>query len=278
MKTLNYPVILLTLLLCASCQKQEIPLGDEEIIIKLDEDLILTSETKTTALTSLPSTLYWCASTGVSGSSDTQKYAPAQGSVSSGKISTGKYQTATPTSYNWYLSNHVMSIAATGPTISVADNSTDLIAGVTKATDSATPSVTLGHIFARTGTLTFNTQSGYTVSNVSWKISRASSGTSGSYNMASNVWTPGTTAMSATAITSSSDMYLIPGTYTFTVSYSLTKGDYTDSFTRSGSAELVQGAVNAITASATGGNAQEIILSVSLAAWGSNSATVSTLS
>lgn len=277
MKTLNYPFILLAFLAAFSCQKWN-P-DHEEIILSVEDDLLLEeSRTKTTAISSVPSKLYWCATTGVSGSSETQRYAPTQGSVSSGKLPTGKYQTATPTSYNWYLANQSMTVASTGPVLTVSDGGTDLVAGVAKATDSATPSVTLGHIFARTGELTFNTQSGYTVSNVSWKISKATSGTAGTYNIATDSWTPGSSAMSATALTGSSDMYLIPGTYTFTVTYTLTKGDYTDTFTRSGTAELVQGAVNAVTATATGGDAKQIIISVSLTAWGSNSATVSTLS
>lgn len=274
-------MIFVSMSVLPSCQKNlagEIGTGPE-IVLDLDgSGLDIAVGTKATAITTIPSSLYWCSTTGTSGTSDKQKYAPASGAVSSNKIATGKYQTATATKYNHYVSNVQMAIATTGPTLTIADANTDVLSGVVKASSSTSPAVTLNHIFARTGTLTFNTQSGYTVSNVSWKISKATSGTSGTYNMATDAWTDGTTAMAATAITSSSDMYLTPGTYTFTITYTLTKGDYTNTFTRSGTADLVKGAVNSITATATGGAASQIQISLTLTAWGTNAATVSTLS
>ena len=68
-------------------------------------------------------------------------------------------------------------------------------------------------------------------------------------------------------------MYLVPGSYTLTVSYTLTKGDWTQNFTKSASVTLVGGKINNISGTASGGNASEISLSVSLTPWGSNNIT-----
>lgn len=223
--------------------------------------------TKATAVTSLPSSLYWGATTGTLGS-ETVKWSSASGTVSAGKISTGKYQTASPTTYNYYVSNLNMSVGTSATTVS-ASNTTDVICGKASS-NSTTPSVTLDHIFARTGTLTCNTQSGYSISNVSWTIVGTSTinGTAGTYNMTTNAWTAASTKLTSdTAITSSSDMYLIPGTYTIKVTYTLTKGDYSQTFTKSASVSLTQGYINNITVTAIGGASTEIVLSVSLSAW-----------
>lgn len=252
-----------------SCQKNDrLPNDSEgqEIVLNFGDSFDV--ETKASAVTTLTSA-YWGASTGTS--TESVKWSTASASVSSGKISTGKYQTASPTSYNYYVANQTFTVAGD---MTVANNNTDIVAGRLAASTSIAPSVTLDHIFARTGTLTCNTQSGYTISGISWKIYGSSSdiqGTAGTYNMKSQTWTAASTKLtSETAITNSSDMYLIPGTYTIKVSYTLSKGDnYTKSFTKTGTVSLTKGKINNISCTAIGGDAQEIVLSVSLTAWGS---------
>ena len=180
------------------------------------------------------------------------------------------YQTGNATSYNYYVSNCPITFAASGSTVS-ASNATDVIAGT--ATDNSTsPSVTLDHIFARTGTLTLKTQTGYDLSNVSWKIASVTGGTSGTYNIAKQAWSSLTT-LNSTSIPESSDMYLVPGSYTLTVSYTLTKGDWTQNFTKSASVTLVGGKINNISGTASGGAASAISLTVSLTPWGSTDIT-----
>lgn len=265
--------------LLASCSKEatgvDIPETSEIVLAVDDGSMDMNVATKATAITAVPSSLYW---EGTSGTwkSETAKWSSASASVSSGMLNTGKYQTATATAYNYYLANSAITFASGGSTIS-ASNATDVIAGCTQAaTTSTTPSITLDHVFARTGTLTCNTQSGYTISGVSWKIqskSGGTGGTAGTYNIATKGWS-GVTALVQTAVTSSSDMYLTPGVYTITVSYTLTKGDWTGSFTKSGDVTLVAGKVNSITCNASGGAASEIVLGVTLTAWGTQSLTL----
>lgn len=267
MKRLSF-ILAFAALVSFSCQKVSFSSGEEEIVLRVQSDDDFSVETKATAVTSIPSTLYWGATTGTS--TETAKWSTASASTSSSNIYTGKYQTATPTAYNYYIANQTFTV---GGDMAVANNDNDVIVGRLAQSTSATPSVTLNHIFARTGTLTCNTQSGYTISNVSWTITSYGSvtGTAGTYNMKSQSWTSRSASLSETAITSSSDFYLLPGEYTFKVSYTLTKGDYSQSFTKSGRATIVAGKVNNISCTAIGGSASEIQIGVSLTAWGTQS-------
>ena len=242
-----------------------------EIVIGVGEDFSAEVSTKATAITSVPSTLYWGATTGTS--SESSKWAASSASVSSSKINTGHYQTASPTAYNYYVANQSFSVGAT-TSMTVANNNTDVIAGRTASSSSLTPSVTLGHIFARTGTLTANAPSGYTISGVSWKIVGKSdiNGTAGTYNMTSGAWSAASTKLSSeTSLTSSSDMYLIPGTYTIKVTYTLSKGEWSSTATKSADVTLVQGKINNISGTVNNlGGASEIVLSLSVSDWTTN--------
>ena len=267
-----YAAPLLILGFAASCAKSVEPENQnpKEIVLCVGGDTIdMQVQTKTTAITSVPSNLYYSMTTGNIGS-ETSKKVSTSGSVGSGKIATGVYQTLSPTSYNYYVSNAAITFASSGSTIS-ASNTTDVIAG--KVTSNETnPSVKLDHIFARTGTLMLNSQDGYTPSDVSWSIVSKTGGTGGTYNIAKNTW-PSVTALSSTAITKDSDLYLVPGSYILTVHYTLSKGDWSDSFTKSATVNLVAGKVNNISGTASGGNASEISISVTLTEWGTNNIT-----
>ena len=255
----------------ASCQKEVAPSSSGEIVFNLQSDSIdMGVDTKaTTAVNSLPASLYWGATSGTRGqSSEKQKWAAASSSVSSGKLNTGKYQTATATAYNYYVSNVSFTIPATGAATMTAENTTDIIFGYVAASSSLTPSITLNHIFARTKNFSCSTQSGYTISGVSWQIEGVgtTTGTKGTYNLATGAWSS-TTALAKQSVTNSSDLYLIPGEYKIYVTYTLTKGDWTGTFTKSGNVTLVAGKTNNISCTAIGGTASEIVLSVSLTSW-----------
>ena len=265
-----YAAPLLILGFAASCAKSVEPENQnpKEIMLCVGGDTIdMQVQTKTTAITSVPSTLYYSMTTGTLGSAETSKKESASGNVGSGEIATGVYQTLSPTSYNYYVSNAAITFSASGSTISAA-NTTDVIAGKVTS-DTTSPSVTLNHVFARTGGLTLNPQSGYILSNISWKIESSTGGTGGTYNIAKNTWTS-VTALSSTSLTGSSDLYLVPGDYTLSVTYTLTMGDWKQTFTKKATVTLVAGKVNNISGTASGGDASEISISVSLTEWGTN--------
>ena len=248
----------------------------QEIVLQVGDGFEAVVETKAEALTAVPTSLFWGASTGTS--TETVKWATASKDVSGSSskiINTGKYQTATPTAYNYYVANQTFTVAGA---MTVANNNTDIVAGRTAQNSTTSPAVTLNHIFARTGSLTCNAQSGYTISAVSWKIVGKSeiNGTAGTYNMKSQTWTAASTKLTSdTDIDSDSDMYLIPGTYTLKVTYTLAKGDYHETFTKSCDVTIVGGKVNNVTCTAIGGDASEIKISVTLTAWGTQNHTPS---
>lgn len=262
-----------------SCQKDDlksVSSTEEQIILSLaDGSIDMSVSTKATEISAMPSSLYLARTSGT-WKNETSENESSTFTITDSKIATGWYQTSIPTAYNYYVSNVAMTFAAGGSTI-VADNATDVIAGCTQtATDSGTPSLSLDHIFARTATLTCNSQEGYEVSDVSWKIeSKAggTGGTKGTYNIATKTWS-GVTALGQQAFASDSDLYLNPGDYTVTVSYTLSKGSYSESFTKSGVVNLVAGKKNSITCMAVGGDAAGIELGVTLTEWGTNSCTL----
>lgn len=281
MKTSYTAAMAIALIAAVSCSKDEVLQGPlqtqgQEIVIGVADAPGLSVQTKATAISTLPSSLYWEGTTGAF-KNETAKWSSASASVSAGRISTGKYQSAEATAYNYYVANSAITFASGGSTIA-ASNATDVIAGcTTAATSSTAPSIVLDHVFARTGTLTANAASGYTVSDVSWKIqskSGGTGGTSGTYNIATRGWS-GVTALAQQALTSSSDLYCTPGVYTITVTYTLSKGDYSKTSTRSGDVTLVAGKVNSITCTCPvdGSGAEQIVLGVSLTPWGSNDIT-----
>ncbi len=275
---MNRITILLLSFICLvttfSCEKVTMASlqGDEIVFALSGDEGFVVDQTKTSAVNSLPGSLYWGTTTGGNATgtaNEAAKWGPTTGTVSSSKIYTGKYQTYSPTAYNHYVSN--ISFTVNANTSVSASNGTDVIVGRATQDNTSAPSITMTHIFARTGTLTMNTQSGYTISGISWtiKANGGYSGTAGTYSLRQGAWTGVTTGLGSTAISSSSDLYLIPGSYIISCTYTLSKGDWTKSFTKSATVTLVGGKVNNITGNASGGEASEITVGVSLAAWSS---------
>lgn len=276
-------IIALSGVLAVSCQKDNAPAvepsGDGEIVFSLGNGFDATVTTKATAITALPSSLYWAATSGSRDvASETKKWdvnaASAKAVTNTNKLATGQYQTATATAYNYYVANNAITVPATGNvTLVVPNNNTDVIAGWVAGTTSTTPSITLNHIFARTGTFTMAAQDGYSISNVTWTIVGKGSinGTAGTYNLSTGNWSATSATLASRSVDNSSDLYLIPGTYTISCTYTLSKGgsgQYSQTFTKSADVTLVGGKVNNISGQASGGTASEIILTINLTAWG----------
>lgn len=261
-----------------SCNKQEAGASDSlkgsEIVLGLGDGVDVSVETKATAVTSISGTYYFGATTGTS--TEATKYSKTSATVSSNKIATGKYQTATPTAYNWYVTNSSSLSVGANTTVSAA-NGTDVVCGRAAASTSTTPAVTLEHIFARTGTVSAScAASDASLSSVSYTIIGKSdiNGTAGTYNLKTAAWTAASTKLTtATALTGTSDMYLIPGTYTIVVTYTYTRGDYVNTFTKSADVTLQKGKIHniAITVPDAGSAIQ---ISLTLTAWSSTTLNV----
>ena len=105
--------------------------------------------------------------------------------------------------------------------------------------------------------------SGYTITNVSLALSAP---VSGSYNLRTGAWIAGS-AIAQSLHAGSNDVYVVPGTYTLTVNYTLSKGDYTERFSKSGSVTLEKGKINKISTTVPEGSATEIQFSVTIDPW-----------
>lgn len=252
----------------------------DEIVLDMGPSvgIVMGNETKATPVTSIPSTLYWGATTGTRGATsgsgvETKKWLAASATVSDNKISTGKYQTATPTAYNYYVSNRSFNVPDTGNlTMTVSDNSSDIVVGWLAGSTSSTPSVTLNHIFARTGSLSVSAPSGYTATANSWSIvgKSAINGTAGTFNLSTGAFSSTSSTLSSTSINGDSDLWLIPAVYTVSVNYTLSRANgYSSTFTQSADVTLVGGKVNNITANITKNPAVGITFTVSVTDWAS---------
>lgn len=174
---------------------------------------------------------------------------------------------------------YTTTFAAGGPTIS-ASNAHDIIcAYAANPTYKSVNTLSFDHIFARLTDVTVSAVSPYTISDVSISITPLVSGTYNLYTGAGQTdgtgWSNTSAAASASVIasatgTNSNDIYLVPGSYTLTASWTATKDNYTQTFTdKTVDVDLVAGKTNKITASLTG-DGTEIKFSVSVTAWEDN--------
>ena len=256
-------IILLTAagLLCCACSVKDHPvLPDDGLIRFYAEGLNTTVSTKTAAITSLDS-FNVIATTGTAGS-ETQVWGPVQ--FSGNPYSADKYWPASDPKYHFYAANTDLSFSAQGCGITVADASIDIVAAyLPDPSYKNSNNLTFHHIFTRIGTIQVNAPSDYTITDVSLALSAP---VSGSYNLRTGAWSPGT-SVSQSLNVGSNDVYVVPGTYTLTVNYTLSKGDYTDSFSKSGSVTLEKGKINKISTTVPEGSATEIRFSVTIDPW-----------
>ena len=197
--------------------------------------------------------------------------------TSGGTFSGGKYWTRTEPSggYHFYASNIGNSFSSNNCTVSASTDTDVVCAYIASAAFKGSNTLTFNHIFARIGTVSVTAASTYTVSGVTVKITPKTSGT---YNIRTgNGYSDGTGWVSAyngsettLSLSSNNALYLIPGTYYLTVTYTLTKGDWTHEYTKTATVSLQAGVTNNISMTTPTGSAVEIIATVSLSAWGTN--------
>lgn len=180
------------------------------------------------------------------------------------KFKGGQYWPASEVNYTFYASNASTATGnATGNammsagSITVTNTDQDVVAAyLPGATYKAENTLTFNHIFAQLGTVTMKAPEGYDVTNLRVKINPIYSGT---YNMSSSSWSSlgaasgdtyifgsaaaGATLSNGAASTSGdNDIWLLPGTYVVTASYTISKGTtYTKDFTKSANVTLLMG-------------------------------------
>lgn len=181
--------------------------------------------------------------------------------------------------YRFYASNAALTHSAAGNTVTV-DTGTDVVcAYLDSPTYKDVNTLTFDHVFARIGNMTVSAESGYTITGVSIRITPKVSGT---YNLRTGSGQTDGTGWSATSDgsavelanatpgTKENNVFLVPGRYTLTASWTATRGQYTETFTdKTQDVDIVGGSVNSITTT-LGGLAKDVQFSVGVNTWGSN--------
>ena len=189
-----------------------------------------------------------------------------------------------------YPTSYAMTFAAGGPTISASNEHDIICAYKGDATYKSVNTLAFDHIFARLRTVTVSMIAPYTISNMSIMITPKVSGTynlyTGSGQTDGTGWSStvdGTAVNIATAAfsegvsTTNNDIYLVPGTYTLSATWTATKDNYTQTFTnKTMDVALVAGKTNNITASLTG-DGTEIKFGVNVSAWDDNNINAGTV-
>lgn len=282
--------IILTL---AGCQAVDVPDAGGQTPVSfvpkgIDED---ERATKASAVTSLDASGFYASAVTGSEGADAAAWTSVHFSKTGGSFTGNKYWPATNPSYRFYASNIPLSYGATGATVT-ATNETDVICAYKPSpTYAASNTLQFEHIFARISTVTVTATSPYNVSDVTISIVNAKTG--GIYNLYTGTgqidgtgWssltpdtetqTPiytnsGTISAGGSHTGADNDFYLVPGTYWVRATWTATVGDYTQTYSTknsTGSIFVQGGKVNTISATLSA-DATQLILGVSVTAWGS---------
>lgn len=286
-KKLTYFMLAGIAILAVSCNKDGSPVPApermDEIVFKAGGPAFDANvSTKATVVNNDNLTAFnVAAATGDAGSSDAVVWNTAfskDGTIFKG----GKYWPATNPGYHFYAANSGITVGASGGTVDVT-NDVDVVCSYLESSNvsyKGTSTLSFRHIFARIGDVTVSAASGYTLSDVSITITPKTGGTYNIFtgrNSADGTGWSATTDGAVTVISlatagtkDDNDIYLVPGEYTLTASWTATNGNYTDTFTNKTKTVSIQGGkVNKITTT-LGGEAEDIIFDVIVADWGEN--------
>lgn len=188
-----------------------------------------------------------------------------------GNYTGGKFWPSEEVSWNFYASNATMTFNTSGTTIVVESADTDIVAAKKESAAYKTiNNLTFEHVLCQVGTVEMKAPAGYTVSNLKVSLLPIYSGT---YNIKTNRWTRGSasaaefifgTAASGLNITtaggtvksSDNDLWLVPGSYTITATYTINKGDFSKEYSKNAVITLIQGQNNNLILPDTDGDGQ----------------------
>ena len=185
-----------------------------------------------------------------------------------------------------YPASYTTTFTAGGPTIAATTANDILCAYKGDATYKTVNTLTFEHIFARLSNVTVTAVEPYTISAISINITPKTGGTYNLYTGAGHAdgtgWSSTTTGSvtniaNATPGTKNNDLYLVPGQYTLSATWTATKDSYSQTFSNIYvDVDLVAGKTNNITAALTG-NGTEIHFGVNVTAWADNNINAGTV-
>ena len=211
------------------------------------------------------SSFYLKATVGNAGSETERWGVTATKRGSSGEFVTGKYWPFADPSYHFYASNAAIAASAAGATVAVDGNADVICACLYEPEFNATNSISFSHIMARIGNVEVSSANGYAVSVAGVKVLEAN--TSGTFNLRTSSWSNLRGAASAALAEGGNDYLIVPGTYTMEVRYTLSKGDYSGTFTSSGEVVLAPGKVSNVRVNLSADPAVAVNFAVAVEDW-----------
>lgn len=167
--------------------------------------------------------------------------------------------------YHFYASN--VSLGTDGKTVTTATASSagvdDIVCASKDAVYKTTNNLVFDHVMARIGAFSITAPPGLIVSNASASI--AAVPTVGTYDLSAGTWSA-SSANRTVSLSATNDIYVVPGSYTISVSYTLSgpTGE-SQNLTKSGTVAIVKGNVNNIRLNLAGTTTKEIVVSPSSA-------------
>ena len=236
---------------------------------------VVTRASEVTAST-LNSNGFYVGATKGSAGSETSVWTSTSFSKSGNYFVGGKYWPSTNQNQHFYACSRPLTFAAAGTTVS-ASNAYDIVCSYLPDPAYKLPNtLQFKHIFARIGDVTVIAGGGYTLTNVHVQVTPKTGGT---YNLRTGDgqtdgtgWSSLTTGSATelantTAGTKSNNLYLVPGTYDVSLSWTATNGGYTADLSKTvKNVAITGGSVNALSVTLKG-SAEDIKLSVSITGW-----------
>ena len=250
------------------------------------------------------STIYVTATKGAGSETAVDNFTNAPFTATNNVWSGGKFWPADNSNpYHFYAVNvnggngvPTLSVSNGNVTIAPQNANTDIVVGyIANPTFRSMNTLEMGHIFCQVGTVSMKAPAGYAVTNMRITLQPVTSGT---YNLKSGQWTTrgnagaatyilGTASSGVTVSTESNnatvtggdnDLWMLPGDYILTASYTISKGAYSKEITgKTCSVRLQQGKNNNIGPTVQGGQDQpnipepddisEITFSVTVTPW-----------
>lgn len=272
--------------LAVSCKQESVPSvapsGTEEIVFTANDTFSAEVSTKTSIITSLESTGFNASAT-TGTSSETMLWNNASFSHASGQYKGNRYWPVTNNGIHFYASNAAITFNANGCSVNgVSAKDKDVVcAYLASPSWGVANQLTFEHIFARIGSVSVSAPTGYSVTSLNISFTP---NISGDYNIKTKTWSneaadtsSPSKKIASSASTNDNNLWIIPGSYTLTATYTLEKGTgdgkYSESFTKTANVTIQAGKLNSIQTTLPEGNAAEIQFTVSVTPWGNNSIT-----
>ena len=282
-KTLSYiPLLTAALLLCASCQKAIDPVdASSRISFSVDGSDIMRVHDLTKAAEVTTSTLEAAGfkvtgTTGTAGS-EVEAFTNVNFTKRDGVFTGNAWWPATEPAggYHFYASNAPMTFHPTGATVA-ADNSTDVVTAYLPSPDFGEENeLHFQHVFSRLYSVNVLQETGYTISDVSVRMTPVTGGTydirEGEGHADLTGWSATTTGSEtaiATAVGDNTpDIYFVPGHYVIKVSWTATIGGSIENFVDETVEYDFESGKKGMMELTLGGNAQEMKFRMAVVPW-----------